>query len=753
MSAHLFGHGNPDLETGKLQKIIQVLMDQVERGIDYQGHAYSLFQTAVVLEDKVRQRTETLETAFHELEDANRQLSIAKAQTDAAQTRLMEAVESISEGFIHFDRDDRLVLCNTKFLELWPGIADVAVPGASRKDLARWTLDSGLVVDADGQFCKWLRSRLHRRRKPRTSIVVALKTRQWLQIRERSTEDGGSVGIYTDISDIKLSETKRREQELREKSVLLQATLDNLAQGVSVFDKHLRLVAWNDRFKDLLDLPDNLVRQNVSFDEYLRFRALRGDYGEKGNDAVEARLEAVQNHISYQTEQVLTNGRVLEISRRPMPGGGFVTTYTDVTDRNEAADQLRDAKVHLERRVHARTAELSELNAQLRQEILERTRAEEAIRIAKAQAEEANISKTRFLAAASHDLLQPLNAARLFVTALSERNLSDKEGEIVAQIDGALKSVEGLLGALLDISRLDAGGIAVNAVDFSIDDLLHVLRHEYEPMAREAGLGLRVLPCHAVVRSDPGLLGRVLRNLLSNAIRYTPSGRVLLGCRWRNGRLRIEVCDTGVGIPEHHLGEIFEEFRQLGAPSHFQEKNFGLGLAIVQRIARTLDHPIEVTSTLGKGSNFRIEVPISSQPPQVEPRDSGYLDFDDAVAGSFVAVIENEETVLSGMRELLVGWGCEVVTANCASTGRHRFCETGRVPDLVIADFHIGDGPNGVEFIESIRGAHNHPTPAIIITADRSDGVMKLVQDRGLHLLQKPVKPAKLRALMSHLLI
>jgi two-component system, sensor histidine kinase len=753
VSSHHSVFGGPNVETRKLKKIIDVLMDQVERGIDYQGQAYTLFQTAIVLEDKVRERTRTLEAALQELEATNRELSIAKVQTEAAQTRLVEAIESISEGFVHFDRDDKLVLCNTKFLELWPGIAPVAKPGVSFKTLAQWALGSGLVVDPDGHFSKWLQNRRLRRRMPRTSFVIALTTGQWLQVREWSTGDGGTVDIYSDISDIKLSEARRREQELAEKSILLQATLDNLAQGVSVFDKNLELVAWNDRFVDLLDLPSGLVRQGVPFAEYLSYRAKRGDFGDRGENAVAARLDAARKQLPYWSEHVLANGSVLEVNRQPMPQGGFVTTYTDITDRKEAADQLREAKEHLERRVRERTAELSNLNAKLRQEIIERTRVEEELLIAKAQAEDANNSKTRFLAAASHDLLQPLNAARLFVTALSERKLAKKESDFVEQIDGALKSVEGLLGALLDISRLDAGGIPVKLVDFRIEDLLNVLRHEYGPMAKEAGLDLRIRPSQAVVRSDPGLLGRILRNLLSNALRYTPAGRVLLGCRRRAGSLRIEVWDNGVGIPESQLQVVFEEFRQLSAPSHSREKTSGLGLAIVQRIARTLDHSIDLRSELGRGSVFAIEVPISLQSPSVEPRESGDLDFDDAVAGSFVAVVENEETVLLGMRELLEGWGCEVVTATCGRTARHQLSEIGRVPHLIIADFHIGGEANGVEIVEEFRGINNCETPAIIITADRSAEVLSLVQVRGFHLLQKPVKPAKLRALMSHLLV
>ena len=213
-------------------------MDQVERGIDFQGNAYSLFQTAIVLEDKVRERTRTLETALRELEKTNRALTSAKQQTETAQTRLMEAVESISEGFVQFDSDDRLILCNTKFLEFWPGIDQVVRCGITFEELSRWTVAEGLVIDVDDHPDEWLRARLLLPSQPADPIVVRLRSGRWLQIRERQTRDGGTVGIYTDITEIKLGEQRRREQELAEKSMLLQSTLDNLAQGVSVFDRH-----------------------------------------------------------------------------------------------------------------------------------------------------------------------------------------------------------------------------------------------------------------------------------------------------------------------------------------------------------------------------------------------------------------------------------------------------------------------------------------------------------------------------------
>jgi len=736
----------------KLEKIVQVLMDQVERGMDFQGNAYSLFQTAIVLEDKVRERTRTLQTALRELEKTNQALTIAKEQTETAQTRLMEAVESMCEGFAHFDRDDRLVVCNTKFLELLPGIHAVVRPGVRFETLSRWTNDSGLILDVDGEPEEWLQRRLHSHRNPAHPIVVRLSTGRWLQVRERPTRDGGTVGIYTDITELKLGEQRRREQELAEKSVLLQSTLDNLPQGVSVFDRHAKLVAWNDRFVDLLALPDWLVRPGAAFTDYLQFRSERGDFGRHADVAIAMRLEKLRQREPMKLEQTLPNGTVLDVRRDPMPGGGFVTTYTDVTERKEAAQQLQEAKESLERRVAERTGELTQLNIKLRQEIFERAAIEEELRLAKGEAEEANLGKTRFLAAASHDLLQPLNAARLFVTALSERPLGGKEREFASRIDSALESVEALLGTLLDISKLDAGAVAVEKADFRIGDLLQALTQEYMPRAREAGLDLRFVPSSVVVRSDPALLARVLRNFLSNAIRYTTSGRILLGCRHRGGRLRIETWDTGVGIPGGAIGEIFDEFRQLHSQETRREKGFGLGLAIVKRIARVLGHTVDVRSQPGRGSMFAIEVPVGCLAHSLPCREFSGAIPNDNLTSALCVVVENEKSILDGMRELLEGWGCSVLTVEDGRTATLELARRGRAADIIIADYHLEDGLTGTAVIEHIRSSCGKAIPAMVVTADRSPELVELMRREGLHLLKKPLKPAKLRALMSHLL-
>lgn len=741
-------------DAAKLQKIVKVLMEQVERGIDFQGNAYSLFQTAIVLEDKVRERTRRLESALRDLEEINHELSAAKLQTETAQTRLMEAIESISEGFALFDRDDTLVLCNSRFIDFWSDgrdIREVVRPGISFRELSRWTVENGIVASAEDDPEAWLQDRLYRHSNPSDPTVLRLASGRWLQIRERPTEDGGIVGIYTDITEVKLDEQRRREQELAEKSILLQSTLDHLMQGVSVFDKHDRLVVWNDRFLELLDLPEWLVRAGSSFRDYLRYRTARGDDPEETEGAIATGADQGRSLLPTKGEQLLHNGTVLEVRCDPMPGGGFVSTYTDITDRKLAARQLREANESLERRVRERTAELTAVNAKLRQEILERAKIEEALRHAKAEAEEANLSKTRFLAAASHDLLQPLNAARLFATALADRPLPGKEREFVANIDRALGCVEGLLETLLHISKLDAGAIVAEKSDFVIGDLLQQLADEYRPLATRQGLSFRLVSCSRVVRSDLTLLGRVLRNFLANAIRYTPAGRVLLGCRRRGDFVRIIVFDTGCGIPESSTGEIFEEFRQLHRDRD-EGKSFGLGLAIVRRIARVLDHTIGVRSVVGQGSAFWIDVPAGALPQALPKREAPPIALD-TLSSALVAVIDDQDSILAGMRELLQGWGCTAVVAVDGRTAALDLARTGRSPDIVIADFHLDGGATGVEAVEAFREVYGHTVPGLIITADRSPKVTEIVRRHGFHLLRKPVKPAKLRALLSHLLV
>ncbi|QJE72203.1 PAS domain-containing protein [Aerophototrophica crusticola] len=861
-------------ENFKLRRINKALMDRVERSMDFQGNAFSLFQTAIVLETKVRDRTQQLEETLRELEASNAELARAKETAETAQTRLKEAIESVNEGFALFDRNDRLVLCNKTYLGLWPAIADRIRPGISFTEIAALAAQQRSVISALVAPDRWVNERLAQHAEADGAHVHALSDGRWIQINERRTRDGGIVGIYTDITDVKEHDARERARELAEKSVLLQATLDNIPQGVCVYDKDLRLVAWNDSYVRLLDLPPDVVHDDATYGDFLRHNAGLGD---RGFPAEATAWDPGDPHpLSF--EQAWHNGLMLEVRRNPMPGGGFVTTYTDITERKRieqalrdgeqrirlitdampaliayvdagetyrfvnrrygdlfkrpreqiigttmrdllgpqayevrqphvravmagaetrfelewplpeggkrysqaayiphfapdgevvgffsliqdvterraAADALREANEGLERRVAERTAALTQVNRQLFQEIAERQQVEQALREAKTAAEQANLSKTKFLAAASHDLLQPLNAARLFVSALCDMDQEPASRVLVEKTDAALLSVEDLLEALLDISKLDAGVVQPQVDDFPLSALLTSMQQEYAPVASERGLKFSVVPSKAVVHSDIRLLRRILQNFVSNALRYTRRGRVLVGCRRVPEGLRIDVVDTGPGIPLDKQQEIFEEFRRLDTDRPAgRDRGMGLGLAIVQRAGRMLNHPIGVTSVVGKGSVFSVTVPLGKRPsPPVSPRPAA-TSVRSPLTGAKVLVIDNEHAILDGMGALLKGWGCQVEVASSGIEAMDALVRFQSPPDVIIADYHLEDGALGVDEIATVRRACARPVPGLVITANRTAEVHEKVQEHGLPVLTKPVKPAQLRALMTQLL-
>jgi CheY-like chemotaxis protein/two-component sensor histidine kinase len=381
--------------------------------------------------------------------------------------------------------------------------------------------------------------------------------------------------------------------------------------------------------------------------------------------------------------------------------------------------------------VRERTKELERLNTELLH--------------AKASADEANVSKTRFLAAASHDLLQPLNAARLYVTSLVERQGTGENTGLIGNIDASLEAVEEILGALLDISRLDSGVMKPEIAAFRIDELLRQLEVEFTPLARRKGLELSFVASSLTVRSDRRLLRRLLQNLVSNAVKYTPQGRVLIGCRRRGGKLRIDVYDTGIGIPKSKQRAIFQEFHRLEQGAKVA-RGLGLGMSIVERIARVLGSKIEVTSALGKGSHFSVQVPLAPAIAAATQRRAAATPDFHPLAGMCVLCIDNEAKILDGMEVLLGGWGCNVLKAANVETA---FAEIARGPSPVgvVVDYHL-DGGNGVEVIRALR-ARCGDLPAILITADRSPEVRREAEAVDMQVLYKPVKPASLRALLS----
>ncbi|MEX5560803.1 NahK/ErcS family hybrid sensor histidine kinase/response regulator [Pseudomonas rhodesiae] len=427
---------------------------------------------------------------------------------------------------------------------------------------------------------------------------------------------------------------------------------------------------------------------------------------------------------------------------------GIFVLIRDITERRRTAEALHQAYQHLEQRVAQRTSELTALNGQLLKEIDERRRMETRLREAKLEAEQANLSKTKFLAAVSHDLLQPLNAARLFTSALLERP-SEK---LVRNVSNSLEDVENLLGTLVDISKLDAGVIKADIAPFALSELLDNLAVEYTQLARSEGLELRFIGCSALVRSDIQLLARILRNLLSNAIRYTYSGRVVLGCRRQHQRLSIQVWDSGMGIAEERLEEIFQEFKRGDVQRRDQDRGLGLGLAIVEKIAGILGHRISVKSVPGKGSMFAVEVPLSATAPKNLPAPSMSEPMLERLQGARVWVLDNDAAICAGMRTLLEGWGCEVITALSEQDLAGQVDNYHAEADLLIADYHLDNDQNGVDAVAHINARRSRPIPALMITANYSNELKLQIRELGHTLMHKPVRPMKLKAAISHLL-
>ena len=519
---------------------------------------------------------------------------------------------------------------------------------------------------------------------------------------------------------------------------ILQTALDHVRQGIAVFDKGLALVCWNRQFGELFDLPHGLTRIGIPLDEILRHIARQGPDEAKNSDKdideqIAERIARYTSEAEPFLERFAERGLVIEVRADRMPDGGLVTTFTDITPSVKAAEALERANATLERRVRERTGELTRLNAELER--------------AKAEADDANVSKTRFIAAASHDILQPLNAARLYVTSLIERQRAGEDGNLVQNIDASLEAVEEIFAALLDISRLDTGAMQPELSDFRIDELLARLEVEFAPLAREKGLALTFMPCSLAVRSDRRLLRRLLQNLVSNAIKYTPQGTVLVGCRRRASTLRIEVYDTGIGIPHSKRRAVFKEFHRLDQGARVA-RGVGLGLSIVERIARVLSCEVTLKSTSGRGSRFSVEVPRAAAVLAAPALQTAPKAVTGQLAGTVVLCIDNEPAILDGMQTLLGGWGCRVLKAENLAEALAAIEGSGLEPDGLLVDYHLDDA-NGVGAITELRRRYGGDLPAILVTADRSLHVREEARASGAHVLNKPIKPASLRALIT----
>ena len=725
----------------KLEKINRALMSRVERSTDFSGSGFSLFQTAILLEGQVSARTGDLKRTLEDLSDAYARLEDARDEAETAKQNLTSAIEAVSEGFALFDDAEELVMCNAPFRALLPDIAAWLVPGTPFARIADYFSQSRyLVLDQQRNAEAWRAARTELFRKPHAAFIQQLSGDRWIQVSNKKTETGATVVFQTDITDIVRGERLRRERELDEQAQLLQATLDHLPQGICMFSRDLRLKAWNHRFVDLLSLPVRLVVPLAGFDrlwDWLGKSVFAFD--PVGAASVAGWMRNPSADLDP-IELTKSDGTILSVSGNLMPDGGIVVSFADVTAARRASDALREAKETLEERVEERTAALT-------REVLERRAIEVELINARDKAQDLTKSKTRFLAAASHDVLQPLNAARIFLSLLSGTGLDTRQLHFAGKVDMAFGSVEEVLGTLLDISRFDSGSVEANIVPLSVAEILTTLTAEFQPLADQKQLKLRCVPTGLFGLSDARLLRQIVQNLISNAIRYTAKGGVLIGARRRGAMISLQVWDTGLGIPEDKRDFIFEEFRRLGQDLPDAPKGAGLGLAIVRRVARLLDHRIEVVSELGRGSCFAIEFPACPAPRR-EARPPTAMERLPVDLASFTAiVIENDLVILEGMMELLQERGMRAIPAVSAGEALETLQSLDKTPDLIIADYHLDQG-TGSAAIAALRHAVGHQIPAIVVTADHTAKVQAETRDSGIAYLRKPIKTTELFALI-----
>ncbi|WP_028304036.1 NahK/ErcS family hybrid sensor histidine kinase/response regulator [Oceanospirillum maris] len=830
------------LENNRLKQINLALIDRVEAAPDVGGRAYAAFENSALLAEQVRERTAALNTALAELRDSNQALKQAHIDIETLHNRLMDAIEGMNDAFVLFDSQRCMVLCNSRYREIWQRYGLPVKPGTTLSQINYFGRQV-LLDDATTQEELQLYQQAYGK-------VIRLRDGRWMQVNQREMSTGDLSVLYTDITELKAIETKRREAALAEKSLILQSTLENLSQGVILISDQGVPEVWNSRLIELTGVSERQLAQGDHFSEIL----------DRSLDVALTpwpRLEDASNLFEIH----LVDGTVFEIRQKPRPEGGRVMTFTDITERSRfatalqqseqkmrlitdalpamicyvnadlefeftnktyqkwhgkhrdlllgrklnqvysedqlkrlehyvktviqgesvafevkeanhqgesrylrktyvphmskphmgnkkealgffvltqditdarlTAQALRDANILLEQRVEARTSELLE---------------------AKKQAEEANLSKTKFLAAISHDLLQPMNAARLFNSALAEYPLEPSAKQLVDSTASSLNDVEGLTGALVDISKLDAGVVEPQISAFNIDALLQNLCHEYQEQAacQQQRFRSRIGSC--AVSSDSQLLGRILRNFLTNATRYTESGgQIMLATRKRGCYLSIEIWDTGDGIEAEKMSEIFREFSRLKRRPSPNDQGLGLGLAIVDKIARVLDHRIRVRSRLGRGSMFAVEVPLADA-ATLPLAPQTITDISHSPLQNYpILVLDNDPAICAGMERLLDGWGMDVMTA----LNRQEawvLLDDGFMPDLLLVDYHLDNDEIGVDIAQEINQRLEQPIPVIVITANYSKALNTEIQSMHYQRINKPIKPMKLRMLMAQLL-
>jgi signal transduction histidine kinase/ActR/RegA family two-component response regulator len=714
----------------KLLTIVETLMRRAEAKPDTTGVAYAQFERAVMLEEEVRARTRDLEHALDLLNTSNASLAKANAEAEAARANLANAIETVQEGFALFDANEQLVMCNDRFGKHMHDVHHLFKPGLPFSDYVRIVSQSPYLELPGGTTPEmWQKRRMLRHREQHVVFNARMAGDRWLQVSEHRTRDGGTVVLQTDVTDIMLIERQERERLLDDQARLVKATLEHLNQGVGIFDREARLLGWNRRLGELLSIPLRRFRLGLPFTTVHEQLSRIVTFQNSTDAAALSEWAAHQGpRAALSFEVVLGVDRTLAVFAQHMPDGGFVISFTDITTERNALRAVSQVNETLERRVQERTLEL---------------------RDALADAERANASKSRFVAAASHDLLQPLSAAKLYLASL-ENDLTEQDQRArLGKAAGALQSVEDILSALLDISRLDSGRAAVHLGRIPLGNLLEQLHHELAPAAAEKGLRFDLRTSDVSVTSDATYLRRILQNLIGNALRYTVSGRVLVATRQRGRNVCVEIWDTGPGIPEEQQQKVFEEFHRVNAPASPSE-GLGLGLAIVERACRLLGHPLELHSIPGQGTRFRVTFPLASTHETEPPSALSHAPDAAPLAQHIILLVENDSALRQAISMTLENWGADVLSCGSDTEALDLLREIDIAPDVVLVDHQLGTDVTGTDLIAHLRRLYG-PLPGCVISANRSPDLSAACLALDVPLLHKPLDLDALRDALQEL--
>ena len=558
-----------------------------------------------------------------------------------------------------------------------------------------------------------------------------------------SALDGRDIAL--DELAVLVEDASSQRQEFSQN--LLQSAIENASEGISIVDEKLCLVAWNKKYLDLFDYPEDLVYVGSPVSALIRHNIKRGLCGAGDIESqVSRRLKYLREGSPHSSERQQANGLTIRIEGNPLPGGGFVMLFSDITAYRKAEQVLKEANVDLETRVYERTLTLAKTN--------------EALAKAHEKAEQAHVKKSQYLKACSHDLMQPLEAARLFTSALAEQgNLSKVQHKQVENIDRSLKAANDLLADLGEIARLESGNIKAHIEAFALNDLFDDLAQEFSALAIEQSVEFRLVETKAWVKSDRHLLRRIIQNLVGNAFRYAGPGKVLLGARIFNNQVIIQVLDNGPGIPVDKQHIVFEQFTQLNNANSQSGRGLGLGLNITQSLAQLLGHSLSLRSEVMQGCKFSVHLEQAAETVTINKNYNP--NFNVTLNDITVLCIDNDPDVLSGMVELLSAWQCNILAAESRATALAEFANHINEIDILLVDYQLGysegggleaEQDDGLTLIQDLRSQCHHFLPAILITATTEVGIEEKAKSDEVGYMRKLVKPAALRAMMSAML-